>query len=106
MRSFVIISLAVLAVASPMNPQVEEGDKALAALKENSPDDASAVQMVSEDQRQDQGVAQILSDLGQNSPEVCSTETSANAVSPSISKQNTLTCFITGRGSREGSGAP
>lgn len=74
MRSFVIVSLAALAIASPLNPQVEEGDKALAALKENSPDDADAVQMVSEDQRQDQGVAQILSDLGQNSPDVGDTK--------------------------------
>lgn len=70
MRSLAVISLAVLAVASPLNPQVEEGNKALAALKDVSPDDASAVQMVSEDQRQDQGVGEILSALGQNSPDV------------------------------------
>jgi len=70
MRSVAILSLAALAVASPLNPQVEEGDKALAALKEVSPDDANAVQMVSEDQRQDQGVADILTVLGQNSPDV------------------------------------
>lgn len=70
MRSLAIITLAALAVASPLNPQVEEGDKALAALKDVSPDDANAVQMVSEDQRQDQGVGEILTALGQNSPDV------------------------------------
>lgn len=70
MRCVAILALAALAVANPLNPQVEEGDKALAALKENSPDDAEAVQMVSEDQRQDQGVGEILTALGQNSPDV------------------------------------
>lgn len=71
MRSFIIISLAALAIANPLNPQVEEGDKALSALKDVSPDDASAVQMVSEDQRQDLGTNEILSALQENSPEVC-----------------------------------
>lgn len=70
MRCVAIIALAALAVANPLNPQVEEGNKALAALKENNPDDADAVQMVSEDQRQDQGVGEILTALGQNSPDV------------------------------------
>ena len=71
MRSLAIIFLAALAIAGPLNPQVEEGNKALAALQDVSPDDANAVQMVSEDQRQDQGVGEILSALGQNSPDVC-----------------------------------
>lgn len=70
MRSLAIISLAALAIAGPLNPQVEEGNKALAALQDSSPDDAEAVKMVSEDQRQDQGVGEILSALGQNSPDV------------------------------------
>ncbi|KKY37113.1 hypothetical protein UCDDA912_g02864 [Diaporthe ampelina] len=69
MRSLAIIFLAALAIAGPLNPQVEEGNKALAALQDVSPDDANAVQMVSEDQRQDQGVGEILSALGQNSPD-------------------------------------
>lgn len=70
MRSFAIISFAALALAGPLNPQVEEGDKALAALKDVSPDDASAVQMVSEDQRQDLGTGEILAALQQTSPDV------------------------------------
>lgn len=70
MRSIAILSLAALAIAGPLNPQVEEGNKALAALQDASPDDAEAVKMVSEDQRQDQGVGEILSALGQNSPDV------------------------------------
>lgn len=70
MRSLAIISLAALAIAGPLNPQVEEGNKALAALQDASPEDAEAVKMVSEDQRQDQGVGEILSALGQNSPDV------------------------------------
>lgn len=82
MRSLAIISLAALAVASPLNPQVEEGDKALAALKDVSPDDANAVQMVSEDQRQDQGVGEILSALGQNSPDVRSFKTTCRRLFP------------------------
>ena len=82
MRSVAIISLAALAIASPLNPQVEEGDKALAALKEVSPDDANAVQMVSEDQRQDQGVADILTALGQNSPDVCNSKTTLPQLLP------------------------
>lgn len=84
MRSLAIISLAALAVANPLNPQVEEGDKALAALKDVSPDDANAVQMVSEDQRQDQGVAEILSTLGQNSPDVRSLKTTCPRLFPQV----------------------
>lgn len=84
MRSLAIISLAALAVASPLNPQVEEGDKALAALKDVSPDDASAVQMVSEDQRQDQGVGAILGALGENSPDVRSLKTTCPRLSPQV----------------------
>lgn len=74
MRCVAIISLAALAIAGPLNPQVEEGNTALAALQDVSPEDANAVQMVSEDQRQDQGVGQILSALQENSPDVCISE--------------------------------
>ncbi|KAL1869656.1 hypothetical protein Daus18300_005511 [Diaporthe australafricana] len=69
MRCVAIVSFATLALVAALNPQVEEGNKALAALQDVSPEDASAVQMVSEDQRQDQGVTEILSTLGQNSPD-------------------------------------
>lgn len=84
MRSLAIISLAALAVASPLNPQVEEGDKALAALKDVSPEDANAVQMVSEDQRQDQGVSEILGALGQNSPDVRSLKATCSRLFPQV----------------------
>lgn len=99
MRSLAIISLAALAIAGPLNPQVEEGNKALAALQEASPDDAEAVKMVSEDQRQDQGVGEILSALGQNSPDV-------RIPRDNVSTTSTLTFDIAGRGSRQGPWTP
>lgn len=101
MRSLAIITLAALAIAGPLNPQQEEGDKALAALQDVSPEDAEAVKMVSEDQRQDQGVGEILSALGQNSPDVRTPPMTRH--SPFQVGTHTLTFDIAGRGSRKGS---